>query len=351
MGSHGPYRFFSWFIERGFLPAKPRGRVMPGRVIMWKLSISEKDSFHHNLEENYHLFDVTGKTLPPKQYFFPPLETTFTVSTKDGIPRAPSPPRRFVLWGLTLRDLEAITHLDEIMHSPEPDYYYFRRRRKALLVGMTDERFDVAPGGDIIITPFRKGDFLIQALTEKGREAIRKYAGPLTPFRERRRRPHPSCAFYESAEEGTMPYLRKLLMDAERLKDAVKWSWEGYPKLWERLGRECLGCGVCTYVCPHCHCFSMEDSVDLAGEKARRRRCWDACTLPGFSKVAGGHKFHRTQKERYYNWFYHKFVRGYLEFGKAQCVACGRCEEQCPARIDIEEVLMDITARYEKEKR
>jgi len=317
---------------------------------MWILGKPDIELFRNKLEVEYRLFDVTKGGLPPKQYFFPPIETTFTYSIKDSQLSTPSAPRRFVLWGLTLRDLEAITHLDEIMTMPEPDYYYFRRRKKAILIGVTEERFDVPPGGDIIISPFRNDDLFIEAVTVAGEEVIKKYAGALRPFKEGRRRSHPTCSFCDPAEEGTMPYLRRLLMDAERLKDAVKWSWKGYPELWEELGKVCLGCGICTYVCPHCHCFSMEDNVALSGDKAIRRRCWDACTLPGFAVVAGGHTFHRTRKERYYNWFYHKFVRGYLEFGKAQCVACGRCEEQCPARIDIEEVLMDITARYEKEK-
>ncbi|MFQ5427659.1 MAG: 4Fe-4S dicluster domain-containing protein [Thermodesulfobacteriota bacterium] len=318
---------------------------------MWILGKSERDLFRRKLEEAYRFFDVTKEALPPKQYFFPPLETTFTFSIKDSAASTPAAPQKFALWGLRLRDLEAITHLDEIMTAPEPDYYYFRRRKKALLIGVIEKRLDMPPGGDIIISSYREGIFLIEALTALGQGVIKKYAGALRPFKEERRRPHPSCLFCDTCEEGRMPSLRRLLMDAERLKDAVKWSWKGLPRLWERLGNTCLGCGICTYVCPYCHCFSMEDSVDLSGEKARRRRCWDACTLPGFAAVAGGHSFHPSQKERYYNWFYHKFVRGYLEFGKSQCVACGRCEEQCPARIDIEEVLMEITSGYEKEKR
>ncbi|MFQ5353708.1 MAG: 4Fe-4S dicluster domain-containing protein [Thermodesulfobacteriota bacterium] len=317
---------------------------------MWILTNSEIDLFRQKLEGAYRLFDVTREALPPKQYFFPPLETTFTFSIKDSAASTPPAPRRFALWGLKLRDLEAITRLDEIMAAPEPDYYYFRRRQKALLIGVTDERFEMPPGGDIIISAHGDRGFLIEAITALGEGVIKKYGGALRPFREGRR-PNPSCSFSELAEEGRMPFLRRLLMDAERLKDAVKWSWEGMPLLWERLGNTCLGCGICTYVCPYCHCFSMEDGVDLSGEKATRARCWDACTLPGFAKVAGGHTFHPTQKERYYNWFYHKFVRGYIEFGRSQCVACGRCEEQCPARIDIEDVLMEITTQYEKKRR
>jgi predicted aldo/keto reductase-like oxidoreductase len=68
--------------------------------------------------------------------------------------------------------------------------------------------------------------------------------------------------------------------------------------------------------------------------------------LPEFAKISGGHNFHPTLKERYYNWYYHKFVRAYKEYGKSQCVACGQCQKQCPARIDIEKVLIKICKTY-----
>ena len=134
------------------------------------------------------------------------------------------------------------------------------------------------------------------------------------------------------------------------LKDAIEWSWEGLPSIWKRLEAQCMGCGICTYVCPLCHCFSTEERLDISGDSATRCRSWSACTLPDFSAVAGGGKFHRGIKERYYNWYFHKFVRGYLEFGESQCVACGACKRECPARIDIEEVIVEIVEKLRTEK-
>jgi ferredoxin len=142
--------------------------------------------------------------------------------------------------------------------------------------------------------------------------------------------------------------MRQLLLDPELLANAVEWSWKNSPKIWEDLAERCLGCGICTYVCPLCHCFSIEDRVGL-DDKCSRCRKWDACTLPGFAKIAGGHSFRPTIKERYYNWFYHKFVRAYKEYGKSQCVGCGRCKKYCPAQIDIQEVLKTILEDYKKQ--
>lgn len=303
---------------------------------------TEISSFLKNLERENDIFDVTGSTLPPKQYFFPPEETTFTVSTNSGTITTPPAPRGFVLYGLTLRELEAITFFTAIMSTPEQDYYYFRRRKRALLIGVTSERFDVAPGGDIIFSNFKRDSYRVQAITVKGQEVIKRFLPNLKSD---------SGRATTSIEKRTMPKLQKLFMDTKLLKEAVEWSWKGYPKLWERLGRECLGCGICTYICPLCHCFSMEDSMDLSGETTSRCRKWDACTLPGFAKLAGSKNCHHTIKERYYNWYYHKFVRSFLEFGRAQCVACGKCQTHCPARIDIEGVLLNIVAKHKMRKR
>jgi sulfhydrogenase subunit beta (sulfur reductase) len=244
-----------------------------------------------------------------------------------------------VLFGLTLRELEATTYLDEIMNTPEVDFYYSRRREKAVLIGITDEGFEVAPGGDLILSAIGRDLYEPVVVTPRGREILKTASRLLTktgtPITKKRNKKNP-----------TMKRLKKLLKDPELLKDAVEWSWRGLPSIWKRLAGECMGCGICTYVCPLCHCFSTEERLELTGNCATRCRTWTACTLPDFSLVAGGHKFHKGVRERYYNWFFHKFVRAYLEFGKSQCVACGMCQRDCPARIDIEKVLIEITEAY-----
>ncbi|MFQ5584365.1 MAG: 4Fe-4S dicluster domain-containing protein, partial [Calditrichia bacterium] len=182
------------------------------------------------------------------------------------------------------------------------------------------------------------GNYEALGVTKKGNELIKKQK---LNFSETR-----GSLKHKISTSKTMPRLRELLLDPELLKEAIKWSWRNRPDIWENLAGKCLGCGICTYVCPLCHCFSVEDKIELSGDSCKRCRKWDACTLPGFAKVTGGHNFHQSIKERYYNWFYHKFVRGYLEFGKSQCVACGKCKEHCPAGIDIEDVIIDAVSAY-----
>jgi ferredoxin len=257
----------------------------------------KREEFLAKLKEKFDILDLRNSTdpLPFKKYFFP---------NKEKILPIPKPPKKFIVFGLDKIDLEALDQLDEIMSKPKEDFYYWQRRKQAIIVGASDK---------------------------KSKEFVEEYKD-----------------YLEEREEVVTDWsksMREILLDSETLANAVEWSHDH--KIWDELAGQCLGCGICTYVCPLCYCFSMEDTVGLDNKCVRCRK-WDACTLPNFSKIAGGYNFRKTLKERYYNWFYHKFVRGYNEFGKSLCVGCGRCKELCPAKIDIQEVLKTILEDYGK---
>jgi len=309
------------------------------------------EKFLGKLKEKFDFFDVKDDKLPFKKYFFPPIEEIFK-SVKGKISVA-KPAKKFILFGLPLPALEALTYLDEIMRKPKEDFFYLQNRKQAIVIGLIDEEIDSMPGGDII---FQKiGDqYKVWAENAKAKKLIEKNKDF---FKEREEAPVGNFVSLKTDNKGNLTEtkvsdwsqsMRELLLDSELLANAVEWSWKNSPKIWEDLGQRCLGCGICTYVCPLCHCFSIEDKVGL-DDKCSRCRKWDACTLPGFAKIAGGHSFRPTIKERYYNWFYHKFVRAYKEYGKSQCVGCGRCKKYCPAQIDIQEVLKNILEEYKKE--
>ncbi len=238
-----------------------------------------------------------------KKYLLPPIED---IESK--------PPKKFVIIGLSDCDLEAIIQLDEIMTRPVRDSLYWQRREQAIIVGSDDKN--------------------AKKFVEDYKEFLEETMEALLPL-----------GSVASKWADWTKSMRQLLLDSELLANAVEWSHDH--KIWDDLAIRCLGCGICTYVCPLCYCFSMEDSVGFDGV-CKRCKKWDACTLPNFSKIAGGHDFRPSIKERYYNWFYHKFVRAYKEYGKSQCVGCGRCKSQCPAGIDIYEVLKIILEDYGK---
>jgi len=272
----------------------------------------------------------TQTPLPPKMYFLPANEDLFKV-TDDVVKEAVSP-SPFVVFGLNLKDLSAINYLDKIMKKEPEDSFYLQRRNAATLIAITESTVGSHNGSDLTLEK-RNGSYLAHSFTEKGNKLLE-----LTLFKE---------GFAEKKIEEPKPnHFDELLLDSNLLAQAVEWSRENSPGTWEALGKICLSCGICTYVCPLCFCTSTEDKTSLDGSVCTRCRKWDACTLPRFAQIAGGHNFRPTQKERYYNWFYHKFVRGYKEFGQVQCVACGRCQKYCPAGIDIEKILTKLVDDY-----
>ena len=126
------------------------------------------DTFLSLLRERYPVYDVRSDILSPKRYLYPPVEATFTHDILTNKTRTASAPRPFVLFGLSLRELEAITYLDEIMTRPTRDFFYARRRERVTLIGLTDERFDLPPGGDLILRELKNKDFEIFPVTKKG---------------------------------------------------------------------------------------------------------------------------------------------------------------------------------------
>jgi len=286
------------------------------------------------LKKESVVIDSKKSVLPIKQYFFPPQEDLFIFNKKTEKLKSPGYKKEIIIICYHLGQLEAMTQLDEIMEKPNPDFFYWRRREKSVLIGLIDESIEVAPGGDLILEKINSKQYRALIVTEKGKKISKNKF-----FKEINK---PEIKKYLPEEN----IFKEKLLDSELLADAVKWSKDH--KIWDELANKCLGCGICTYVCPLCHCFSIDDRVSLDDNECVRCRQWDACTLPEFAKIAGGHNFHKTIKERYYNWFYHKFVRAYQEYGKAQCVACGNCGRHCPAGIKIGDVLKEIVGDYKK---
>jgi sulfhydrogenase subunit beta (sulfur reductase) len=301
---------------------------------------SDDETNFQKLEKDEKInLNYSTTILPIKQYLLHPKEETFSYSLKNKKATYNQTIDKYIILGLNLKDLEALLQLDEIMKKPKEDYYYFSKRKATTVIAVISEQGEIpAIGFDLILEKLNAKEYKAIPITAKGKTITKSKL-----FKNRRIKNQS-----KRRKTKTMPDLRNLLLDAELLHDAVKWSWENKPKVWEKLSKQCISCGICTYVCPLCYCFSIEDRCHLNGKECTKSRYWTACTLPEFSKITRGHTFHRTIKERYYNWFYHKFVRAYHEYGKSQCVACGRCQEYCPAKIDIEKILMQIVTSYKK---
>jgi len=106
---------------------------------------------------------------------------------------------------------------------------------------------------------------------------------------------------------------------------------------WEDAAFACINCGTCTYVCPTCWCFDIQDEVH--GKQGRRMRNWDSCMFPIFTVHTTGHNPRDTKQQRVRQRFMHKLKYFVDKYDRGiMCVGCGRCVRQCPVNIDIRKV-------------
>jgi len=252
---------------------------------------------------------------PVKQVFLPDKNPSFLFDKKtQKIVKSPAEKER-VLFGVNPLDIRALDTLDEVF---EKIPYYQKRRKASIVIGAGDAGKS-GKSFDLFFHDDGQG-FIVLAGSEKGRAFARKMK--LSKF------------------SGSLPEIgtaqEKFLLDAEKLREKVKRA----PKeVWEEVARTCLGCGICSYVCPLCYCFEVEDRVPIGGKTGTRCTKWDSCMLESFSEVAGGHVFQKNLSERIKNWYFHKFARATSERGSPDCVGCDRCFHFCPVAINFREVL------------
>lgn len=114
---------------------------------------------------------------------------------------------------------------------------------------------------------------------------------------------------------------------------------------WGKIANNCFGCGACSSVCPLCYCF-RQDYRSTPGEADIRCLNWDSCFAGDFAKIQFGHDMRPDNKDRLYNWYHHKFIRGPREIDEILCVGCGRCITACPANLSIYNILHTLNKKY-----
>lgn len=311
--------------------------------------------------------DYGNTSLSPKSFFFPQTECLlrFTAwGSQAGVCETePQGTQKRLLFGIRPCDAAAFALLDGVFCQDEKatDPFWVSRRRRTALVGLgcnaPDEScFCTAMGGgphgtaglDVLACDL--GDeMLFCPVTDLGRELVAEAARavPGTPARGAR-----GGAVLGRAEalrlgaEAVMarsPFTAGLTLEAVSRRSQRTVHALG---IWPRIAETCLNCGVCTFTCPTCHCFDIQD--ETKGPRGRRVRNWDTCMSWLFTAHASGHNPRPTKVERVRQRFMHKFKYMPMNLGgRPGCVGCGRCVRQCPVNIDIREVLraMDMACR------
>ncbi|MCG8549881.1 MAG: 4Fe-4S dicluster domain-containing protein, partial [Desulfobacterales bacterium] len=174
-------------------------------------------------------------------------------------------------------------------------------------------------------------DFFAKILTKKG-EDLAAAAGWSA---------HAEFDFESRKTAAEKKITAKISTDGIKEKKTTELFEAGF---WEQIGFSCLNCGTCTYSCPTCWCFDIQDEVK--GTEGKRIRNWDSCMYSLFTLEGSGHNPRPNKVSRVRQRFMHK-LKYYVDKYDAgvQCVGCGRCIQLCPVNIDIRDVF-EIMRNY-----
>lgn len=284
--------------------------------------------------------------VPPKAILFPQTEVLLTYKKKDGnftvTPAVPDE-REKVIFGVRPCDAVAITLMDKVFCGGKfTDSYYQARREKVAIFSIACDGpadsycFCPSTGGSPAATDgsdvmlYDLGDsYYVEDITEKGRKALEALKGHLgKPTTEQEKRKDEIVKKAESGEGFT----RKISEESIGKLDS---SFDS--KYWDDVSRRCLSCGACTYYCPTCHCFDINDE-----RGGSRVRTWDSCQFGNFTMHTSGHNPRAVRAQKLRNRYYHKFKYSKENLGRYLCVGCGRCVALCPASLDITKAISEV---------
>lgn len=297
-------------------------------------------------QDGMELAQTCNTVRSAKDLFFPQVENMVgfkvtdkqieMVETRDVL--AP-----FVLFGARACDCRSFEILDKVFLADPVDTYYQARREHGTIVTLACTRPEetcfctafgidpAAPMGDV--SCWMEGDHLYwQANTEKG-EALTAKLSVLTGC---------DTSAVEAQQEATRALMKKLPLanlDLSGVGAGKTKELFARPE-WKKLSEACLGCGTCTFVCPTCQCYDIQEFNN--GKTVRRFRCWDSCMYSDFTKMSAGQP-RPTQLERFRQRFMHKLV--YFpdnNDGCFGCVGCGRCLAKCPIHMNIVKVIKTL---------
>ena len=286
------------------------------------------------------LLVYTNFPLSAKWVFFPQSEVICTFKN-DEVQDVPVPDARQLVFGIRPCDARSYLMLDKVFgeFGKGPDPYYMKRRENGTVVTLSCSEpcatcfctsIGGHPGGKdgSDATLFDNGDdVILEAVTAKG-EALLDQLSAFSQQPSADEITHRDRVLQEAA--ANMP-----VVSLDQLKEKLQQSFSD--TLWDELSKVCLGCGMCSFECPTCHCFDISD--EEKGGEGRRIRSWDSCQFSLFTMHASGHNPRTAKLQRMRQRILHKFLYTVENFGDVFCVGCGRCISNCPVNQDLREVL------------
>jgi len=282
-----------------------------------------------------------------KDFFLPQTENLVAFKRegkKISIVPSQKAPAPFVVFGARGCDVRSLDILDKVYLSDPVDTFYKAQRENGVIVSLACSEpeetcfcgvfgIDAAePQGDVVARIV--GDVLYweakttagKALTETLRDILSEAGSEDKAKAEESRQ-----ASKKAMEELPLAHLSLDGWGSEDLLDKFGAAF------WGKLSQACVGCGTCTYICPTCQCYDIQDFD--TGHGIQRFRCWDSCMFSDFTLMAHGNS-RKSQLERFRQRFMHKLVYAPANNdGVYSCVGCGRCVSKCPISMNIVKVI------------
>jgi sulfhydrogenase subunit beta (sulfur reductase) len=310
------------------------------------------------LKGQYHEFaaletaaelDLTFRNtrLSPKALFHPHSERMFHYSLEKGDPEAgilkeePKDYSSRVVFGIRPCDAVAFKLDDRNFVSEQfKDPWWAKRRESTILIGLACDDpcstcfctstgtgpFDTT-GLDALLVDLGDG-YLLQAVTGKGKDLLSSLQGGVAAPENAAER----VAAIKKSAEGQLGV--QFNLDPIKGKSMVELFEAPF---WDEVQFSCINCGTCTFLCPTCWCFDIQDEV--YGERGDRIRIWDSCMFPLFTLHGAGHNPRSQKLQRVRQRFMHKLKYYPDKYSDGiACVGCGRCVRHCPVNIDIRQV-------------
>jgi len=295
-------------------------------------------------------FDVLKTNLSPKSFIFPQCETLFNFKSegkKLSIERLKNDENKFLIFGVRPCDVKAFHLLDNVFLREPMDRLYEEKRNRGTIISMGCiepedtcfcNSFNIDPlcaqKGVDVFTLKIKNNIFWKVETQKGRDLTVMLSGLLEEASEDDLKEIELVKESLNSKLEELPYFN---IDPQKIDRSLIELFES--NVWDEISKSCLGCGSCTYVCPTCHCYDIQDYD--GGKGGERFRCWDSCMYSDFTLMAHGNP-RTTQKERFRQRFMHKLVYYPNNFNEYACVGCGRCVEKCPVNMNIVKVIREL---------
>ena len=275
-----------------------------------------------------------------KEFFFPMSEKLFSYKKTgndieyEDIPNEKKEQKKVLIIGARPCDAASLEALTKLFNWDYQDDFFNRRLQRTTIITFACDKaektcFCVSVGGapdnpsgsDIL---FKKAgeSYIVETISEKG-QAIMKPLQAL--IRE------------ENLEPEIVQIEKKF--DLKKVEKNLKNNFDN--PLFSEFSMKCLQCGICTYLCPNCHCFDIIDEGSRS--KGSRFRNYDSCQFAAFTVHTSNHNPRPDKTSRWRQRLMHKFVYYPELFGVASCVGCGRCIRNCPVNMDISKQLEKIS--------